>query len=404
MPAPDAYQTPEPGGGPVHILAVLDSAGDAVKAALAGQPGYRLEMHDANSSACFPWPAGRQPDLILVEPPSADQDRLATWLREVADKAPDLPVLAISGQLPVAAVRVLLSLRSGNAVPLPFTPSGLKAQIAAVMHAPGETETDGARCWSFMSAVGGAGATTLAIETAYQLHMASAIGGRVALVDLNFFDGACAACLDVPANLRLDEAADNPERIDAALIDAFASPHPCGFDVLVAARSLYGFDRINAGAVGRLLDVCCTIYDHVVIDLPRWLQDWSLDVLAGSDAAILVSELTVPALHAARDLAQSLEEEGAENGLHMQIVLNRMAKRVFGHSITVAEAQKALGRKAAGSIGSDWDIAVQAVNYGVPVGHINPKSKISKDVQMLIKTLHQHMLKSGPGTTQRLAS
>ncbi len=401
---PAPFQDQQPQGRPIHVLAVLGAACDAVKAALAGQNRYRLEVHDANACAGLPWPAGRQPDLILLEPPSADQDRLATWLRDIGEKAPELPVLALGAHLPVEAVRVLLSLRAGNAVPVPFSASALKAQMAAVMNARSEAETGGARCWSFLSAVGGAGATTLAIETAFQLHNASVVRNRVALVDLNFLDGACAACLDVAANMRLDEAAADPQRIDEALIDAFASPHPCGFDVLVAAKNLNGFDAINAGVVARLLDVCCGLYDHVVIDLSRWIQDWTLDVLVGSDAAILVSELTVPALHAASDLARALEGEGADDGLSMQIVLNRMAKRVFGHSITVAEAQKALGRKAAGSISSDWDNAVQAVNYGVPVGHINAKSKLSKDVQMLIKTLHQHMLKGDAGPHQRLAS
>lgn len=391
-------------GATVQMLAVLAGATNAVEAALKTQNRLAVEYHDAQACIRMPWRAGELPDLILLEPPAGDQERLTNWLQDIAATAPSVPVLVLGELLSADTVRALLALDKSNVIALPFTHSGLAGQIRALLSDSKKAGGNSARVWSFMPAVGGAGATTLATETAFQLHCTQTGNNRVALIDLNFIDGACAASLNVAANLRLDEVAADPERIDEALIDAFASPHPCGFDVLVAGRSLTGFDAINARAVARLLDVCCGIYAHVVIDLSRWVQDWTLDVLAGSDVNIIVSELTVPALHAARDLAQTLEAESTVDDVTMQIVLNRMAKRVFGHSISMADAQKALGRKALCAIGSDWDSAVQAVNYGVPVGQASPKSKLSKDVQGLLKSLHQQMLNGGAGTAQRMAS
>ena len=405
----DSSQTPhpEPLGhepAPVHILAVLGSASDAVQAALGERRDFALECHDAHACACLPWQAGSRPDLILLEPPSGDQGRLAAWLADIGATSPAMPVLVLGELLSADAVRALMALQRSNVAPLPFTHAGLASQIKTLLQGPEDAQKSGARVWSLMSAVGGAGATTLAIETAFQLQSAASAPGQVVLVDLNFIDSACAAFLDVPANLRLEEVASDPGRIDAALIEAFASRHSSGFDVLVSARDLNGFAGINAEAIAALLDVCCGLYEHVVIDVSRWMQDWTLDVIAGSDAAIVVSELTVPALHAARDLACNMESAIAAEAGTVQIVLNRMAKRVFGHSITLAEAQKALGRKAAGSISSDWDGAVGAVNYGMPVGQASAKSRISKDVRALIDSLAAQMTRDGEPQPRRMAS
>ncbi len=387
----------------IHILAVLGSSKAAVQAAVQGESRFTLEAHEASQCTRLPWQAERQPDLVLLEPPTGEQDRLTVWLKELAALSPQTPVLVIGELLSVSAVQALLALRSTNMVSLPFCHKTFLEQIRNVMHSEPDPST-GAQCWSFMSAVGGAGATTLAIETTMQLQASSAGSKKVALIDLNFVDGACAAYLDVPANLRLGDVADDPDRIDEALIDAFASPHACGFDVLAAARNPLGFQDINAQSIGQLLDVCCTLYDHVIIDMSRWMQDWTMDVIGGSDALVLVSELTVPALHAARDLAINIETIVPHNSDRLHLILNRMSKRVFGHSISMADAQKALGRKATGSISSDWDGAAQAVNYGLPIGQASPKSRISKDIRALIKALDPKNRKGSAPASASMAS
>jgi pilus assembly protein CpaE len=389
----------------IEILAVLGATAGAVHATLQDEKYFTLDLYDAAQCTRLPWQAERQPDLVLLEPPTGDQDRLAVWLRELGTLSPKTPVLVLGELLSVGTVQALLALRSTNVVSLPLNQKVFLSQISTVMrieHTP--AAPNNAKCWSFMSAVGGAGATTLAIETALQLQSACAQGEKIALIDLNFMDGACAAYLDVPANLRLGDVADAPERIDEALIDAFASPHAGGFDVLAAARDPFGYQAINAQSVGQLLDVCCHIYDHVVIDMSRWMQDWTMDVIGGSDALVLVSELTVPALHAARDLAMNIGSAVPHHGDHLHIVLNRMAKRVFGHSISMADAQKALGRPAIGSISSDWDGAAQAVNYGLPIGQASAKSRISKDIQALISALNENACEDGALDNTRLAS
>src|SRR5205085_3586090 len=115
-------------------------------------------------------------------------------------------------------------------------------------------------------------------------------------------------------------------------------------------------------------------------------RPWTLEALAGCDEVIVISELTVPALLAARAYADEIETAmGAE--LKPRIVLNRLASRMFGPAPSMGEAEKALQRKAEAGISSDWEAAAASVNLGGPIATHRPKSKIVQDVQRLVDRL-----------------
>jgi pilus assembly protein CpaE len=94
----------------------------------------------------------------------------------------------------------------------------------------------------------------------------------------------------------------------------------------------------------------------------------------------------VPALLAARSYADEVEAD-VGTGLKPSIVLNRLASRVFGPAPSMAEAERALQRKAEGGVSSDWEAAAASANLGGPIAQHRPKSKIVKDVQVLVERL-----------------
>jgi len=116
------------------------------------------------------------------------------------------------------------------------------------------------------------------------------------------------------------------------------------------------------------------------------LDPVTLEVLRGSDEVVVVSELTVPALLAARALSDELEPE-LLMGAKPRIVLNRLASRMFGLAPSLAEAERALQRKADGAVSSDWEAAAASVNLGGAISHHRPKSKIVRDVTGLVDRL-----------------
>lgn len=342
------------------------------------------------------WAFGDAPDLILIEAGAFEPDALSAAIAALGAGASPPPTLLTGDHLPAGLVRNLMRLPRSDVLEAPFSAADLVASsaplvaptAAPVLNAP-------SRCWTIMGAVGGAGATTLAIETACALAQRLPGPRRVCLIDLNLADGAAAAYLGAPANMLLSRASQAADRIDPQLLDAFVSGAPGGVDLLASARDPNAYDTTSADAVLRLLEVACQVYDAVVVDAPRHRRSWTLDVLSGSDELLVVSELTVPALLAARSLAAEIEND-LPAGPQPRIVLNRLAKRVFGPAPSMSEAEKAMGRRAAGGITSDWEAAAASANLGGPISQHRPKSRIVKDVADLVDRLIASPARSHP--------
>jgi pilus assembly protein CpaE len=93
----------------------------------------------------------------------------------------------------------------------------------------------------------------------------------------------------------------------------------------------------------------------------------------------------VPALLAARALAGEIKVDLPDST--PRLVLNRLAGRLLGPAPSLAEAEKAMQRKADGGITSDWEAAAASVNLGGPIRQHRPRSKIVRDVTKLVETL-----------------
>ncbi|TAJ68615.1 MAG: hypothetical protein EPO51_27445 [Phenylobacterium sp.] len=357
--------------------------------ALADGPlaGAAFEMGSASSLENLPPGAV---DLVLIDADAWDAPALAACVKALSALRAAPPVLMLGESLPAGLVRNLLRLESADILEAPYTPEDLKAAVLALLAeaqpvaaAPSESAS---RCWGVTGAVGGAGATTIAIEIAHALAVQGGKDKSVCLVDLNLADGAAAAYLGCAPTTRLADFGHAADRIDAAMLQAFVTPVSKGLDLMAGVRDPTAFDAVGRDAVLRMLEVACEVYEYVILDLPRHRRSWTLDALSGCDEVLVISELTVPALLAARAYSDEIED-GLSTGLRPRIVLNRLASRMFGPAPSMTEAEKALQRKAEAGVSSDWEAAAASANLGGPIAQHRPKSKIVKDVQTLVERL-----------------
>ena len=348
--------------------------------------GARIETVQPDRSEAMPaLHAGL--DLVLIDADAAGAELTREMIEALSGRPGGPGVLLIGAHLPAGLVRALLKLDRSDVLEAPLAAAELAKAAVAVLAAPGaDAGGHTARCWTVMGSVGGSGATTIAVELAALLAKKAAKPGAVALVDLNLAYGAAHAYLGGSCNMRLAEASGSPDRIDAEVLDAFAYRVDAGFDLFAAPRDPMAFDRVSSAAVLRVLEMACQGYEHVIVDMPRLRFPWSLDVLAGSDETMIISELTVPALLSAQAFANEIEAD-APGAKKPRLILNRLSSRPFGPAPSRAEAEKALGRKVDGAITSDWEAAACSVNLGGPISQHRPKSKIVKDVAAIIERL-----------------
>ncbi|WP_394764136.1 CpaE family protein [Phenylobacterium sp.] len=332
-------------------------------------------------------------DLILIDADAWGEPQLAAGIQALTLASAPPPVLLVGTRLPTSVVRNLLRLERSDVLDAPYSAQNIEAAIGGLMAlrtpatiAVPVTGGHVARCWAVTGAVGGSGATTLAIEIANQLCARQDKLKSVCLIDLNLADGSAAAYLGASPSMRLGDLTAAADRLDVAMLQAFVSPVNDKLDLLAAARDPTAFDAAPREAILRMLEVACESYDWVILDMPRHRRAWSLEALCGCDEMLVVSELTVPALLAARALSDEIERD-LGSGEKPKIVLNRLAARMFGPAPSMAEAEKCLQRKAEAGISSDWEAAAASVNLGGPIATHRPKSKIVKDVQTLVDRL-----------------
>lgn len=367
-----------------RILALGASLHGLGEGALAGAV---IEIGGVTKLEVLP-PGGT--DLVLIDADVWDAQALAASVKALSSMRPAPPVLMVGQNLPAGLVRNLLRLEASDILEAPFSPEDLAGAVQALLAqsqpAPVAASGVGARCWGVTGAVGGSGATTIAIEIAHALSLQAERERSVCLVDLNLADGAAAAYLGAQPTTRLADFAHDAERLDGAMLQAFVTPVSKHLDLMAGIRDASAFDAVGREAVLRLLEVACETYDWVILDLPRHRRAWTLEALAGCDEVLVISELTVPALLAARAYSDEIED-ALGTGLRPRIVLNRLASRMFGPAPSMAEAEKALQRKAEAGVSSDWEAAAASANLGGPIAQHRPKSKIVKDVQALVERL-----------------
>ena len=304
-------------------------------------------------------------------------------LEALSKSAPETKTLVISDALSAPAVRAMLQLQASDIVASAASPSDVLKAANRLMNVSSEGPGRKNQCWVVTGAVGGAGATTLAIELAHATAMRDG-DNSVCIVDLNLADGMVCSYLEGEAKLDMLGLADAPERLDPTLLSAYSWEHETGVSVIAAGRNPDVHDMTSADIILSLLDTVCAVHTHVIVDMPRQRRPWSKPILAGVDEVMVVSEFTVPSLHSAADMTREVDALRGD-AQASRLVLNRMSdgKREF----SVQRASKAIERDIGAVIRSDWKSAREAVNLGMPVAQVKPKSMLVKDVLTLLKQL-----------------
>lgn len=294
------------------------------------------------------------------------------------------PVVVVTPSFDAEVARRLLQMRVADFLVKPMQPVELVRTCARVAR-PTQSETSEAQIYTFLPAVGGAGVTTLAIQTALLL-LNSGQRGRpsTCLVDLDFQHGACADYLDLEPRLDLKEIEPRPERLDRQLLEIMLAHHASGLAVIAAPNRPAEMRSFDPDMVTRLLDLVSSNFDYVVIDMPRTWFSWTDSVLLGSNKLFIVSEMTVPGLRHAKGLVTAIRERLGE-GPQPQVIVNRFEQRLFSPGLKKADIEQALGKDFAAVVPNHYRLVREAIDRGVPLDEVKPGNKITAQLRRLIE-------------------
>ncbi len=295
------------------------------------------------------------------------------------------PVIAITQRFDEGVARTLLQMRIADFLVKPVAPVDLVRACAQVAKGPSAaSEPTDAQIYTFLPAVGGAGVTTLAVQTAMLLLNNGGPHSKpsTCLVDLDFQHGAVADYLDLEPRLNLAEIEPRPDRLDRQLLEIMLSYHASGLAVVAAPNKPAEMRSFDPDVVTRLLDLVSANFQYVIFDMPRTWFSWTDSVLLGSNKLFIVAETTVPGMRHAKQLVTAIRER--LDGPNPQVIVNRFEARMFSSGLRMSDLQAALGDAFTAVVPNDYALVREAIDRGVPLDEVKPGNKITVQLKKLL--------------------
>jgi pilus assembly protein CpaE len=233
-----------------------------------------------------------------------------------------------------------------------------------------------ARIFTFLSAKGGAGATTAAVNTALALQQSH---GSVVLVDFAPV-GHAQLHLNLRPSFGVPDALENLHRLDASLLEGLMTTAKDGLHLLAGPQQPYHSVPTPA-ELARLFDLLANHYRYVVVDASSRLDSTTRLLSDLSNAVLLVTQTDVVSLWSAGRIHAFLEEGAGRNRL--RIVLNRH-KKIPG--FTDEDVEKATRCKVLWKVPNAFQAISPAIDHGTPVV-LQENQEVSRSYRALAAAL-----------------
>jgi pilus assembly protein CpaE len=353
---------------------IADSDG-AVRASIKkhlGQSGHRVmgEAEDAKAGARLA--RGVQPDGMILALGS-DVPQTLELVAQLREALPALRIIMLSSE---STPQLLLDCMRAGVNEFLSRPVDL-GDLDRAIERLGKTSTVSAqpgaqrgRVLSVYSAKGGAGGSSVATNLALALNVA---GERVVLVDFNLQVGDLALMLDmVPSHTFSEALAD--DAIDRTQLNTLLASHSSGLRLLTVSDRPEESDAVQRAHIPELFGHLSMMFDWVVIDLGRHIDDRTIELFDLSDGIVMVSIQDVPGIRNARRYADLLERlEIPPERIHLVVNRHHQKSRV-----SVRDVEDTVGLKVFWSLPNDFRPMSAAIDSGCPIVLDAPKSKLTR--------------------------
>jgi pilus assembly protein CpaE len=239
-----------------------------------------------------------------------------------------------------------------------------------------------AQTLSFFGAKGGAGTTTLAVNTAIDIARTS--GRPTLIIDLHQYLGEVALFLGVRPRYTVVDAIDNLHRLDADFLRELVMRHKSGLDILAGSELVDRPGPQDAPAVEQLLQTLSRSYEFIVIDAGTVTSVCAEVAVYAADAMYVIANPDVPSIRNTQRLVDRICQLGADRD-RVRVVLNRTSDQ---HLIAPKQIETALGHPIVQTFASDYNTVSAALNAGVPLtlsNHTELASQFTRFTKGILK-------------------
>lgn len=235
-----------------------------------------------------------------------------------------------------------------------------------------EEQTGRGKLVGVLSAIGGAGVSSLAVNLACLLAQKPK---TCALVDLKVEGGDLASLLDLKPNHTLADVSRGADSLDYTLLKGCLTPHDTGIQLLASPTRLPSFGEVQAQGVMRSMALMRHHFDYLVADLDRCLGQESVSAAQSADMLLVVLRLDFLSVRRTKLMLEFLKNQVGIKEDKIQLVANRTG---LPGEISVSQAETAVSSKIPWQLMDDVRTMIRGTNNGEPIVIHAASTKIAK--------------------------
>jgi pilus assembly protein CpaE len=375
------------GSGSSCIAFVVDEATRNTVQTVCQTRHDRLTVREGGSREALDYATRYALPRILIIDVSDSERPLEVLSPILAAADENTRIIAIGAVNDVTLYRELMD---AGVVDYLVKPLNDRSFLAAIQHAdardaparPGAAPPERARLVAVVGARGGVGASTLAANLAW--FLAEQHKRKTTLLDLDLQFGTASLAFDVEPSRGLRDALEQPNRIDALLINSAAVRHSERLTILASEESHEEDIRYDPTAVTLLLDELSRQAEFVIVDVPLHPSAYRAKVLPLARDIVIVTDLSLAGLRDAIRL--STQAQQLTQNARLLVVASRTGGRASG--VSVREFEKALGRKIDTLLPEDPKAVAQSSVQGKPLAQSARGSKLTTGLRDLARQIN----------------
>lgn len=332
----------------------------------------------------------------------ADLARISGIITAAKEKG--VKIILIAEEVSPIALHQLLKLGADDFVPYPLPENALHEAIERLHRAPvAEAVVEPAAATPTFKPkgdrdgvilpvhglAGGTGATTLAVNLAWELATIQKENGpRVCLIDFDFQYGSVSTYLDLPRREAVYEMLSDTASVDNVSFLQALLTYNDKLHVMTAPSEMLPLDIVTSEDINRVLDVARANFDFVVVDMPSTVVQWTEAVLNQAHIYFATMELDMRSAQNALRMIRALKAEELPYE-KLRYALNRSpkftdlsgksrAKRLAESLDITIELQLPDGSKQ----------VTQSNDHGMPLAETAAKNPLRKEIAKLAKSIY----------------
>ena len=268
----------------VHLVGETEEQRAEVRKVLEVVSDPPLEITEYGAQAQVEGPG--DPDIAMVIFDGNEAVPLG-YLQAHAERAPRPMIFALlRDQSPMLMRRVL----HAGADEMLFLPLDIGAVTRALLKLSEKRRRseriEGGVIYSVTGLSGGVGLTTLSANLA--LALCHTFDQRAALVDLDLQKGGQGVFLHVEPEQSIASLIDFIRKLDSIRLESALTKHPSGIYLLAAPDSIEDAERVTDITIGVVLDLIRQLFDFVLIDTGRHVNENAVAAWERSDRKSVV--------------------------------------------------------------------------------------------------------------------